>query len=490
MLLGGTLLALSCCNSSSSRLKSKSAIQTKTQGEQLSQEQFVPTIAVPQCEDFMDLVSEVKAAGGLPVFVPADTPGDLGQLAANWDGAIMKDGWVSKDNGFSVLFYKAVCDRNVPRVGSSAFSDEMDRSLKRYPSDVVDCASLTAKARTYAHAKKLMDSIFTIDSHGDLPCEYDEGWRLGKRGDNQINLPKMEEGHLDSHVLISYLGQGATDPQSEKAAFAKCDGIIDMIYDDVKDNEDKCGIVFTPKEALSLKAEGKKPFFIAIENGYGLGGQLSSVEHYARRGVVYMTLSHTRDNLLCHSSSNSADTTKGLIPFGIQVVEEMNRLGIMVDCSHTSSGTLRDSLRYSKAPVICSHSGAMAMYRHNRNLTDSQMRAVAAKGGIVQVYIVDYFMDSDPSKVGINHFMDHLLHTIEVAGVDHAGIGCDFDGGGGGWGLNGDNDMINITARLIESGFNDEDIAKVWGGNFLRVLSEVQASAPDYPFKDRMWRHC
>lgn len=482
------VLLLPGCRARSSR---SGASSTGTEGVRDSvahHAEPAPRIAVPGCWDYADLLRKVDSCGAVAVLVP-DTLSSaaLDSLARDWDGALMRDGWVRGEDPFSVLFYGAVCDYNVPRVGTSALAAETDRKLKRYPSDVRDVPSLVSKARTYAHAKRLMDSVFTIDTHGDLPMSYSDGYSLGKKGDNQINLPKMDAGHLDSHVLISYIRQGDTDSAGLRRAFAKCDGIIDMIYRDVQDNAERCSVVYTPSEALRVKAEGRKPFFIGIENGHGLGGRLSSVEHYARRGVVYITLSHTRDNLLCHtSSSNSADTTAGLTPFGRQVVEEMNRLGVMVDCSHTSSGTLRDCLALSKAPVICSHSGAMALYRHDRNLTDSQMRAVAAGGGVVQVYIVDTFMDRDPSRVGIDHFMDHLLHTIEVAGIDHTGIACDFDGGGGGWGLNGDNDMINITVRLLEKGFSDEDIAKVWGGNFLRVLSTVQSLAPDFPFKDRM----
>lgn len=152
----------------------------------------------------------------------------------------------------------------------------------------------------------------------------------------------------------------------------------------------------------------------------------------------------------------------------------MNRLGIMIDLSHAAEITFWDVLKYSKAPVIVSHSSASAIYRHDRNLTDEQLRALAAHGGVAQACLVDEFLNPDAKKTNLTDFMKHLLHMVEVAGIDHVGIGSDFDGGGGVKGCNGDNDFINITVRLLEHGFTETDIAKIWGGNFLRVMKQVQ----------------
>ena len=187
-----------------------------------------------------------------------------------------------------------------------------------------------------------------------------------------------------------------------------------------------------------------------------------------------MTLSHMYDNAICHSSTHSADTTLGLTPFGREVVKEMNRCGILVDVSHTSSGTFWDCIELSSAPIICSHSGAKAVFKHDRNLTDDQLRALAAKDGLVMVYIVPDYMNPQKADATLDDFMEHLLHCIQVAGIDHVGISCDFDGGGGGWGLNGDNDTINIAVRLLEAGYSKEDITKLWSDNFFRVLNAVQ----------------
>jgi microsomal dipeptidase-like Zn-dependent dipeptidase len=152
----------------------------------------------------------------------------------------------------------------------------------------------------------------------------------------------------------------------------------------------------------------------------------------------------------------------------------MNRCGILVDVSHTSSGTFWDCIELSTAPIICSHSGAKAIFPHDRNITDDQLRALAAKDGLVMVYIVPDYMNPQKADATIDDFMEHLQHCIQIAGIDHVGISCDFDGGGGGWGLNGDNDAINITVRLLEAGFSNEDIAKIWSGNFFRVLNAAQ----------------
>ena len=435
-------------------------------------------IAVPQCSKTTDLVRSLEKAGCKAVTVSSTTDSvALWIMAAGWDGAAIPDGWVSEKDEFSLLFYRTVADWNIPHTGASALSEELDRERMRIDGALPDETALCAKAATFRHAKELMDGILSIDGHGDLPCCYEDGCSLGKRLNNQINLPKMEEGHLSSCIAVSYVGQKGLDEESSRKAFELCDALIDQTLADIEQNSFRCGFARTEEEALALKASGKKAIFLAVENAYALGTDIRNVEHFAKRGVTYMTLSHMSDNAVCHSSTHSEDTTKGLTPFGRDVVRELNRCGVIVDVSHTSSGTFWDCIELSTAPIICSHSGAKSVFDHDRNLTDDQLRALAAKDGLVMVYIVQDYMapKQDKDKVGINEMMDHLLHCIRVAGIDHVGISCDFDGGGGGWGLNGDNDVINITVRLLEAGFSDADITKLWSSNFFRVLKEVQA---------------
>lgn len=439
------------------------------------QKQARPVIAVPQCGQAELLARSIRSSGSEVTVIPETQDSiALRDMAAAWDGAAIPDGWMNDSSSFSVLFYRALADRNIPHTGSSALSVRIDSSLMRCDGALPDIESLCRKAATFKKAKWLMDSTVPIDGHGDLPCCYDDGYELGVRGKNQTSIQKMEEGHLGGRVLISYQRQRALDDESFRKAFKRCDGLIDQILADIAKNSSRCGLAKTEEDALRLKAEGRKAMFIGIENGYGLGHDINSVKHFADRGVVYITLSHMYDNDICNSSSHSADTTRGLTPFGREVVQEMNRCGIMVDVSHTSSGTFWDCIELSSAPIICSHSGAKAIYRHDRNLSDDQLRALARKGGIVMVSIVPSYMSDKPDTVSIDDMIKHLRHCIDIAGIDHVGIACDFDGGGGSWGLNGDNDHINITVRLLEAGFSDEDILKIWSGNFFRVLNTVQ----------------
>ena len=450
-------------------------LMEKADAQMLPGHQAAPVIAIPQCKKAAALTQLVQKAGASVVIVPETEDGAaLGEMAAAWDGAAIPDGWVKENSAFSVLFYKAVADRNLPHTGTSALSQEIDKGLMRYDGALADMETLCQKAATYKKAKQLMDSILSIDAHGDLPCCYDEGFELGVRQRNQVGLQKMDEGHLSSRVLISYQGQKDLDDESHAKAFAYCDDMIDQILADIHKNSAWCGLAKTHEDAIQLKAQGKKAFFLGIENGYGIGNDVRNVEHYARRGVVYITLSHLYDNAICHSSTHSADTTKGLTPFGREVVKEMNRCGILVDVSHTSSGTFWDCIELSTAPIICSHSGAKAIFPHDRNITDDQLRALAAKDGLVMVYIVPDYMNPQKADATIDDFMEHLQHCIQIAGIDHVGISCDFDGGGGGWGLNGDNDVINITVRLLEAGFSNQDIAKLWSDNFFHVLETAR----------------
>ena len=438
-------------------------------------ESLVPAIAVPECREARRLVRNIRKAGAVALVIPETQDGAaLREMAFSWDGAAMPDGWVKETSAFSALFYKAVAEQNIPHTGASALSRAIDKGLMRAEGALPDQTALVKKAAVFKRAKSLMDKLLTIDAHGDLPCCYEDGYELGVRQHNQISLQKMEEGHLGSRVLISYLGQKGLDEESSRKAFEKCDGLLDEILQDIEKNKAWCGLARTEEDAIRLKAQGKKAFFLGIENGYGIGNDIRNVKHYADRGVVYITLSHLYDNAICHSSTHSADTTLGLTPFGREVVREMNLSGILVDVSHCSSGTFWDCIRDSQVPIICSHSGAKSVFNHDRNLTDDQLRALSRKGGLVMVYIVPDYMRADKKDATLDDMMEHLMHCIRVAGIDHVGISCDFDGGGGGWGLNGDNDAINVTVRLMEAGYTDEEIGKIWAGNFFRVLKAAQ----------------
>lgn len=333
---------------------------------------------------------------------------------------------------------------------------------------------LVQKAATYRHAKEIHRRILSLDTHTDTPLDFDVSYNIGTREKTQVCLPKMREGKLDGQYLACWVRQGPCDEENSLKAIDRVDELIRHIYRQVEMNGEQCAIARTPDDLSRLKTEGKKAFYIGIENGYGIGKDLKNITRFHDAGVTYITLCHTRNNDICDSSSDTTARWNGLSPYGRKVVKEMNRLGIMIDLSHAAESTFWDVLKYSKAPVIVSHSSASAIYRHDRNLTDEQLRALAAHGGVAQACLVDEFLNPDAKKTNLTDFMKHLLHMVEVAGIDHVGIGSDFDGGGGVKGCNGDNDFINITVRLLEHGFTETDIAKIWGGKFLRVMKQVQ----------------
>ena len=225
---------------------------------------------------------------------------------------------------------------------------------------------------------------------------------------------------------------------------------------------------------IRLKREGKKAFFIGIENGYAIGKDLKNIAKYKQMGVNYITLCHSYDNDIGHSSTHTEDATEGLTRFGREVVKEMNRLGIMIDVSHASEGTFWDVIKYSTQPIIASHSSSKALCDHDRNLTDEQLRALAKNGGVAQLCLLDAYINKNPKAASVCDAAEHLDHMIKVAGIDHVGIGTDFDGGGGLQGCKGDNDLINLTIKMIEKGYTEEDLRKIWGGNLLRVMKQVQ----------------
>ncbi len=333
---------------------------------------------------------------------------------------------------------------------------------------------LINKATTFQQAKKIHKKHFTIDTHTDTPLDFHGNYNLGTREWTQVCVPKMEEGHLDGQYLACWIAQGPCDEKHSKEAVALIDSLIDCIEWQIEINKDVCAIARTPEDLARLKAEGKKAYYIGIENAYGIGKDLKNIKRFHDRGVTYITLCHTKHNDLCDSSSDATPGWGGLSPFGKKAIKLMNKLGILIDLSHAHENTFWDVMKHSKKPLFASHSSAKALLNHDRNLTDEQLRAFTQTNGVAQACIVDLFINKNPKEATLTDFMNHLYHMIEVAGIDHVGIGTDFDGGGGVQGCNGDNDLINITVRMLEKGFSEEDIAKVWGGNFLRVMKEVQ----------------
>lgn len=333
---------------------------------------------------------------------------------------------------------------------------------------------LVNKATTFQMAKAIHHQILSIDTHTDAPLRFNAAYNISSREKSQVCIPKMDEGHLDAQYLACWVRQNKCDNENTEKAIARINELIKKVHQQIALNKEECALARTANDLPRIKAEGKKAFYIGIENGYGIGKDLKNIARYKEEGVTYITLCHTRNNDICDSSSDSIARWGGLSPYGRKVVAEMNRLGMIIDLSHAAESTFYDVIKLSKAPVIASHSSSSSIYTHNRNLTDKQLRALAINGGVAQACLVDEYLRADYKNTTINDFMNHLLHMIKVAGINHVGIGSDFDGGGGVKGCNSDSDFINITTRLLEHGYTEEDIAKIWGGNFLRVMKQVQ----------------
>lgn len=337
---------------------------------------------------------------------------------------------------------------------------------------------LINKATTFHQAKELHKRMLSVDTHVDTPLWFGRpGYSFADRERNRVNLPKMEEGMLDGVFLAAYIRQGERDETSLQKAVDHVTGIIRNIHSEVDKHSDLCAIARTAEDFARIKQQGKKTIFIGIENGYGIGKDIANLTAFKEMGVLYLTLCHSYDNDICDTSTRTLKEWDGLSPFGEEVVRELNRLGIMVDLSHAGESTFWDVLKLTSVPVICSHSSAKALCNSDRNLTDEQLQALAQNGGVAQVCLLDMYIHPDRKKASIVHAIDHIDHMVKVAGIDHVGIGSDFDGGGGILGCQADNDLIQITVKLLEKGYSEEAIAKIWGGNLLRVMTAVQSAA-------------
>ena len=329
---------------------------------------------------------------------------------------------------------------------------------------------LVREAKSYRAAHCTHDRVLTLDTHCDTPMFFPQGIHFEQRDPKiLVDLHKMTEGGQDATIMVAYLPQPTENP----TAFA--DNIFDQIEVIVGQNSDYVRIANTPRDLWMNKHQGLKSIMLGIENGIALDGKLENLQHFVDRGIVYMTLCHNGDNDICDSASKSQHTHHGVSAFGEQVIKEMNRLGVLVDMSHAGEESFYQALEISSMPIVCSHSSARALCDHPRNLTDDQMRALAQKGGVAQTTIYHGFLKKD-GEATINDVIAHLEHAIDVMGIDHVGLGTDFDGDGGVRGLSNSSELINFTRRLLARRFSEHDIQKIWGGNFMRVMEEVQGN--------------
>jgi len=336
-----------------------------------------------------------------------------------------------------------------------------------------DIVGLVQEAALFKEAKSLHDRILTLDSHCDTPMFFDQGINFASRDPKiLVDLHKMTEGHLDATIMVAYLEQQGMTDEDLFAATAKADRILNEIEAMVAKSSQFVNIAYTPTDLYRLKAEKKKAIMLGIENGYAIGKDIRNVERFRNRGVVYMTLCHNGNNQLCGSAKGNEEGL-GVNAFGEQVIHEMNRVGMMVDISHAGIQTFYDALDISNKPIVASHSSSRALCNHPRNLTDDQLRALAAKGGVAQVTLYNGFLKEE-GLATLQDAINHLNHMVDVMGIEHVGIGTDFDGDGGIIGCASASELINFTRCLLKERYSEEDIRRIWGGNFLRVMEEVQ----------------
>jgi membrane dipeptidase len=369
----------------------------------------------------------------------------------------------------------------------------------------------------------------TLDTHVDIPLAYmrEARFDVGKDTKLKVDLGKMERGGLDAAFFVIFVEQGPLTTEGYAKAVAQAQQKYSAIALMLERYPQRIRPATTPDEVLANHAHGKLSAMIGIENAYSLGHDLKNLDAAYARGARYLGIVHVGDNDLCTSSLPNVElhqpkpSTTGLTDFGRAAVKRANELGIMVDISHASDVCTRDVLAASRAPIIASHSSARALVDHPRNLSDELIRAIAAKGGVIQVVAYKEFVKADSGREAaekalqkqvaaaagdkefdsekheflpayeagmrridakfplatLDEYLNHVKHMIDVAGIEHVGIASDFDGGGGVTGWLDASQTHNVTARLKRRGFSDAEIEKIWSGNLLRVWREVEAAA-------------
>lgn len=329
-------------------------------------------------------------------------------------------------------------------------------------------------------AETLHQDALTLDTHVDTPYSwfFREGFDFAGNDEslefrNQVDLDKMKRGGLDAIFLVAFIDQGALDPEGFAFAIDSAKKLLDHLIDVVTDCKDMASLGRTAQDAYDNEEDALATIYLAIENGHAIGDSLSMLQEYYDKGVRYITFCQLYSNAICASSTDpEATEDTGLSDFGALVVQEMNRLGIMIDVSHVSDKSFYDILSVTNTPVIASHSAVRALRDHPRNLSDDMLEALALNGGVLQVCFVGPYLSSEfPTTVSV--LVDHIDYVVDLVGIDHVGIGSDFDGGGGLLDCRDASQIMNITLELFNRGYSQDDIQKIWGGNLMRVFRQV-----------------
>ncbi|MAD34370.1 MAG: peptidase M19 [Planctomycetes bacterium] len=391
-------------------------------------------------------------------------------------------------------------------------------------------------------ADAIHDRCLTLDTHKDiadnlsprqLPADPATAREFRLRydptldGKQQVDFVKMKAGGYDCAFYIVYVAQRKLTNSGYARAYAEANKKFEAIHRMCRMHRETIGLATSADEVEWLHDQGKLIACIGIENGYPMGTDLRRIEEFHQRGARYMSIAHNGHTQLGDSHTPADEPLHGgLSELGRAAIAEMNRVGIMVDVSHAAKSTMLQAVAASKAPVIASHSGARAVNDHSRNLDDEQLRAIRDNGGVVQCVALASFLKSNadrsaalnvlkeevglsgPASEGISDdernarweafqsrspevdarfppadvavYCDHIDHIVQIAGIDHAGIGSDFDGGGGIGGWQNASQSRNVTRELVRRGYTEADIQKIWSGNLLRVWRAVEAVSADW----------
>lgn len=405
---------------------------------------------------------------------------------------------------------------------------KLSRSVRVAVAVAVAISPLAAAAEgTSANATRIHAEAVVLDTHLDTPANLRRpGWDISDdhthEGDlSQVDLPRMKAGGLDGGFWVIYTAQGARDEAGKREARDHGIERLMSIREMLAAHAETMELAHTADDAERIAAAGKRVSFISMENAAPLAKDPSLLSAYHRLGLRMLGITHVRNNDFGDSSTDPAGPEwQGLSPAGRALVQEANRLGIVLDASHASDAVFDQLLAQSLSPIVLSHTSADAVYDHPRNIDDARLRQLAAKGGVIHVnafggYLIsipkiperEAAMDALGEKFGpesrlavdrvpaylaerrvielrypmkratFDDYMKHLLHILKVAGVDHVGIGADWDGGGGVAGMEDVSALPRITEALLAAGYSEADIRKIWSGNLLRVMRQAQAVA-------------
>ncbi|MBC9797526.1 dipeptidase [Sinomicrobium weinanense] len=396
-------------------------------------------------------------------------------------------------------------------------------------------------------ARKIHHNVITIDTHNDFDVKnFTDSLNYTMDLETQVTLPKMEKGGLDVSWLIVYTGQDSLNAEGYAMAYDNAMAKFNAIHRLCEEiAPDRIELALTSDDVHRIHDSGKLVAMIGVENAYPVGTDLSNIKKFHDLGARYMSLSHNGHSQFCDSNTGEEDSVwlhNGLSELGKQAITEMNKWGIMIDLSHPSAESNKQTIKLSKAPVIASHSSARALCNHSRNLSDEELLMIRDNGGVVQTVAFSGYVNTEKSEArneairelrkqiadslgltwldregflalppekreeylsnvydrvkaigeekirqndnlpkgpNVSDFADHIDYMVDLIGIDHVGISSDFDGGGGIDGWDDASETFNVTLELVKRGYTEEDIRKLWGGNLLRVLDEVQKTAEE-----------